>query len=364
MKAVVVELRGRKAAVLDHDGIVRILPDRNYRIGQVLEVSSVLSTGRSSKIVQIGSFLRHHYAAAAAAAVILLGSGAFITASRYPVSTLSLDLNGRLEYRMNLFDKVLSVRAQAEEGEKAAREIEEKVKGVTIDNAIDTTLDYYMEEQVLTEENSSISVNVESFSGHSGKLEASVEARVAEWNSSHSSEKLPEGVRIFWGNDPEPLPGPAESSYPDSGETVQMDSRTAAEGKPSGSSPDTWSMPAEGTEIQNDPSGNAGHPSNEDRPKEIQEPQPGSLPQEAQGGQTSGESIPGGQNNTISSDIVMDAQDGQPDGENSQGMQTGAPAVDNNQSLQEGPPEGGNGQSPQAGPPQGGSGQGLQGGFH
>ena len=39
MKAVVLELRDKRAAVLSHDGIVRILPNQAYEVGQVLELS-------------------------------------------------------------------------------------------------------------------------------------------------------------------------------------------------------------------------------------------------------------------------------------------------------------------------------------
>ena len=202
MKAVVVELRGNKAAVLDHDGIVRILPDQDYRIGQVLELSeSLLREDASPKIIHFSSALKRHAAAAAASAVIVLGAGGGAAAAWYPVSAVTLEMDNTLEYRLNVFDRVLSVRAQNTEGRQNAQRIEKEVKGRKIEDAVSASLDFLLKENVLTQDHHSIEMRVESFPGRSRHLQEALENRIDSWNTEQAGGPLPEGVEVLWNKD-------------------------------------------------------------------------------------------------------------------------------------------------------------------
>ena len=227
MKAVVVELRGSKAAVLDHEGIVRILPNREYRVGQVLELtnSEIVPDTASSKVRPFRSFLRRHAAAAAAAAVIVFGTGSGIAAAYYPASIVTLETDTVLEYRLNIFDKVLSVRSKDDKDEKTADLIEHEVRGWEITEAVASTLDYYLEEDTLSSDNSSVNISVKSPSRHAEKIETSLGDRIDKWNSDHMDQHFPEGVSVVWnnnaavpggtGNKPVTAPAAESSSMPE-----------------------------------------------------------------------------------------------------------------------------------------------------
>ena len=97
MKALVVELRDKKAAVLLGDGQVVLVPNRGYDVGQEL----ALRPARHTPAARLAT-------AASAAAVLLLLGGGIVYA--LPDAYVSLDVNPSIEYTVNRFDRVLRVR--------------------------------------------------------------------------------------------------------------------------------------------------------------------------------------------------------------------------------------------------------------
>jgi hypothetical protein len=107
MKTVVVEIRGRFAALLADDGRIVKVRNQNYAIGQVIMMKET-----AKKPVRIAA-----WAAAAAAAVCLCAVG--VWAYTDPYANVSLDVNPSIEYTLNRFERVLQVRAVNDDGEEA-----------------------------------------------------------------------------------------------------------------------------------------------------------------------------------------------------------------------------------------------------
>lgn len=125
MKAVVVELNKGKATVLSDDGCVATIKNNNYEIGQVIQMSSP-KIGLNKKISVI---------AASAAAFVLLGIGGWAYAS--PYTYVSVDVNPSIEFMVNRFDRVLSVKAVNDDGEELLNNISlEDLKNKTIYDAL------------------------------------------------------------------------------------------------------------------------------------------------------------------------------------------------------------------------------------
>ena len=98
MKALVVEIRRRKAAVLLDDGRVILVPDKNYAAGQELELHSARNMRKRTVA----------WAASAAAAILIFVGALLYMAPYYYVS---LDVNPSIEFSVNRLDQVLEVNA-------------------------------------------------------------------------------------------------------------------------------------------------------------------------------------------------------------------------------------------------------------
>ncbi|HPF18672.1 MAG TPA: hypothetical protein PLY08_03715 [Bacillota bacterium] len=100
MKAVIVEIKKRTAAVLLDDGRVEKIRNSGYTVGQVIDV------GRG----QIDRSKRLAVRVASLVAVMAIGSGGAF-AYYTPYYYVSFDVNPSFEYSVNYFDRVLSARA-------------------------------------------------------------------------------------------------------------------------------------------------------------------------------------------------------------------------------------------------------------
>ncbi len=130
IKAVVVEIKGNKAVFLSDDGRFAEQANKNYRIGQ--EVEYTMKKNISFK----------KFAAYAAAACVLLVAGAGLLTYNMPSAYVSLDVNPAVEYTVNMYDRVLSVRGVNEDGTEIIREIElDSLKNQPIETAISMTVD-------------------------------------------------------------------------------------------------------------------------------------------------------------------------------------------------------------------------------
>lgn len=148
MKAVITEIRGAKAAVLQDDGSIRLLENKDYKIGQVVELKTTKWYNKATRWV------------AAAAAVLMVTSGAASYAYLNPVATVSLDVNPSLEFRVNTFDKVINVKALNVDGEQILKELD--LKGMEIDEAIDAAIDEMVEQEFINKnEENAVSVTIQ-----------------------------------------------------------------------------------------------------------------------------------------------------------------------------------------------------------
>ena len=132
MNAVIVDLKGKNAAALDEHGNVIKIPNANYAIGQKVRLHAV-SQKHAPSLKRIGTV------AAAAALILSIGTG---TAYAMPYGTVSLDADAAIEYTINRFDRVLSVRALNEEGEAVLADLDDhSLRFRPVEEAINTTLE-------------------------------------------------------------------------------------------------------------------------------------------------------------------------------------------------------------------------------
>ncbi len=133
MKAIVIDLKNGFAAAFSDDGSIVKLKNKNYTIGQVIEV-------KEQSFVQANKRKKWFTSALCAAALIcVLGTG--VWAYSTPYSYVSLDVNPSVEYSVNRFQRVLTVNAVNDDGQEIIDEIDiEKLKNISIDDAIKSTV--------------------------------------------------------------------------------------------------------------------------------------------------------------------------------------------------------------------------------
>lgn len=131
MKGIIVEIQQNMAALLSDDGVVRKVSNRNYSIGQEVEVS-MKKTMNWKKWTAVGS--------AAACLVLVFGIGAY--AYTTPYSKVSLDVNPSIEYTLNRFGRVIEVEGKNEDGETIISEAQaQDLKHQSIQDAIANTIE-------------------------------------------------------------------------------------------------------------------------------------------------------------------------------------------------------------------------------
>lgn len=114
MKSVVVEIRGKQAAVLSDDGHIAKVKNQNYVIGQVIEMKE----SNKKKL---------HFPSAVAVAAVAVFMFGMVGVSAYgyytPYSYVSLDVNPSIEYTLNRFDAVIQVTGINDDGEEIVKEL-------------------------------------------------------------------------------------------------------------------------------------------------------------------------------------------------------------------------------------------------
>lgn len=136
MKSVVVEIKAGYAAVLSEDGCISKVKNKNYFIGQVIEM-------KSSKFKNINKLVM----CSALTAMIAIAGGITLWAYKTPYSYVSLDVNPSIEYSLNRFDKVISVTAVNDDGQEILNELElDKLENQNIENAVAETVNQISED--------------------------------------------------------------------------------------------------------------------------------------------------------------------------------------------------------------------------
>ncbi|MFA7672528.1 MAG: anti-sigma factor domain-containing protein [Clostridia bacterium] len=145
MKAIIVETRNKYAAMLSDDGCIVKVRNKNYSVGQ--EVDTVMT----NKIINIRSAML----TAAACLVLLAGIAAatYYTPTRY----VSLDVNPSIEYKVNMYNRVISAKGVNDDGTEIIDGIQlGKLKNKKITEAVSLTIDEIADEGYLDNEGANI----------------------------------------------------------------------------------------------------------------------------------------------------------------------------------------------------------------
>ncbi|MCR5161876.1 MAG: hypothetical protein K6C06_08905 [Lachnospiraceae bacterium] len=200
MKAIVVEVKDGKAAVLDHDGIVSVIEDRNYRIGQAVEVERSLlpDTGyrKPKKRKGVFSFAARHIVPIAASFGLIISLSGGAAAYAIPCSTVTLDINPSVKYTLNVFDTVLGAEGYNEEGTALTEEILDRIKGRKISEAISVTLDTLQEEEYITETDTPVVITVSGALNKPETLREGISDSITEWNDRQKPAGEEEKVTV------------------------------------------------------------------------------------------------------------------------------------------------------------------------
>ncbi len=127
MQGIVVEIEKKDAVILTKDGLFKKVKNMNYKIGQKIAIKESRKTG--SKLIMGAASM------VAAAAICTIGAFAYYT----PTDYVSLDVNPSVEYSINMFDRILNVKAVNDDGEELL--IGLKLNHKTIAVAVEETID-------------------------------------------------------------------------------------------------------------------------------------------------------------------------------------------------------------------------------
>ena len=142
MKSVVLEIKNDKAALLDDNGIVHAVKNKDYKVGQVLYLTEFeLRRDEVNPSKRHSTFIR---TAAAIFAAAVVGGG--VTSYAAPVSTVTLDGASSVEYRLNMYDRVVGAGVPDGADEDFRKEISDfskEIRGMEINDAIDATTERF-----------------------------------------------------------------------------------------------------------------------------------------------------------------------------------------------------------------------------
>ena len=119
MKSVVLEIKGKFAAVLSDDGSIKKVKNRNYAVGQ--EIWSIQKE-EDLKMKNL-PITKKIALCASCAAIMLFGTGAGVWVYAAPYSYVSLDVNPSIEYTLNRLDRVIKVKAVNDDGQAILDEV-------------------------------------------------------------------------------------------------------------------------------------------------------------------------------------------------------------------------------------------------
>lgn len=146
MKAVVLQIKDKKAAVLTQNSEFKIINNQNYSVGQCVVLK------QRTQVIAIA-----FKAACAAAAVLLCSLGAYAYAT--PYSYVSLDINPSIEYVLNRFDRVLDINAVNCDGDEIVYRLEQLgIKNRSIAIAVDMTVNELCQSEYISRQEENVIV--------------------------------------------------------------------------------------------------------------------------------------------------------------------------------------------------------------
>ena len=134
-EAVIVEIRGRKAAVLTREGAFLRIPNRRYAVGQTVTLDLAFSAaGYDRPRLRLNSYV------SMVAGLLLLVVGGWI-GYMAPVGVVSMDVNPSIEYTINCFDRVLDIAAVNEDAAVLLKGMNERdLLYGSVDEALEQTV--------------------------------------------------------------------------------------------------------------------------------------------------------------------------------------------------------------------------------
>ena len=147
MKAVIVGVKRKTAAMLCEDGSIVKVVNKNYSIGKEVDA------GMTTKLMTI----RTAITVVAASLLFALGLG---TSSYYvPARYVSVDINPSIEYSVNMYNRVVDAKGVNEDGEHILQELNIKeLKNKKIEDVVSMTVAEAAKEGYLKNEGSGIMI--------------------------------------------------------------------------------------------------------------------------------------------------------------------------------------------------------------
>ena len=147
MKALVLEIREDKAAILTSEGQIIKVDNKQYRVGQ-----EITFKGPREKIVDMTRYVKR-WGTAIAAALFLFVTLSLSYVTLKPYGVVSLDVNPSIEFTINRFDRVLNVSGVNDDGKDILSCLNEKrLLYKNIEQAVDITINTLRAEGYLREE--------------------------------------------------------------------------------------------------------------------------------------------------------------------------------------------------------------------
>lgn len=186
MKALVMDIRDQEAAVLDQDGVFRIVENKGYEIGQQIEVEgSLVEKDYNSTQDNVIPFPQKRYfgikrVVAAGLALILIGG---IASFAIPSARIQAKGNSSVTYKMNIWDRVIGIDGNDQTGKEIADQIDLGFSGKPIDEVMEKTLDL-MEEQAADGDMGDVQFTTQSpFNSQEKRTQKHLEKYQKEWEN-------------------------------------------------------------------------------------------------------------------------------------------------------------------------------------
>lgn len=159
MKAVVLEIRGAHAAVLQEDGVIVKVEKGSLRVGDTVNVAETVEKETTpSKGFGFGKLI-----IAAVAIFVAVIVGVNIKNTKFASSYVSLDINPSIEYGINTNNRIVTIKALNSDAEKIVNSLNDKgVKKVTFYDAMKMTEELLRQNQFITGDTNYILVDVAS----------------------------------------------------------------------------------------------------------------------------------------------------------------------------------------------------------
>ena len=174
VNAVIVEIRGRKAAAMTQTGAFVRIDNKQYAVGQeiLLEPEAVAKPVRRARMTA--------YASMAAGFLLLLLGG--FKGYTMPAGVVSLDVNPSFEYTINLFDRVLDITAVNDDAKRILADMETQVLLYRpVDEAVDATILALRKDGFFIETENDVVIATSSLeAGHTERIAERLGARVGQ----------------------------------------------------------------------------------------------------------------------------------------------------------------------------------------